>query len=55
MYASVNRSQKGLLEALGDPAQAATVQGVRDTQVDMERRLEAVENRMDLVHKVVLY
>lgn len=49
---SVNRSQKGLLETLGSPAQATVLEEVKNSQGETNRRLALLEDKAELVQRV---
>ncbi|KAF8517905.1 hypothetical protein BU17DRAFT_91333 [Hysterangium stoloniferum] len=51
LNATVNRSQRGLLEAIANPAQADVLDGVKSFQIEINRKLELLETRVDYVHK----
>ncbi|KIJ55230.1 hypothetical protein M422DRAFT_774310 [Sphaerobolus stellatus SS14] len=51
LVATVNRSQKGLLDVLGTPAQAGTLEIVKDAQSGIQRKLDLLEDRMGLLQK----
>ncbi|KAF8587897.1 hypothetical protein K439DRAFT_744336 [Ramaria rubella] len=51
MNATINRTQKGLLEVLGEPAQATALADVKATQAQVNERLALLEGRADLVQK----
>ena len=51
-YLIVNRSQKGLLEALGSPAQAIALDQLNKSQISFNSKLDLLESRTDFVLKV---
>ena len=48
----VNRSQKGLLEIIGSPAQAIVLEEVKSSQADTLRKLTLLEDKAELVQRV---
>jgi hypothetical protein len=49
---SVNRSQTELQKALGNPAQASMLERLTE---DVDRRLEALDKRIDAIQAVLAY
>ncbi|KAF8524187.1 hypothetical protein JB92DRAFT_1468260 [Gautieria morchelliformis] len=48
---SINRSQKGLLETLGSPAQATVLEEVKNSQGETNRKLAILEDKAELLQR----